>query len=207
MRRKHPPQWDVYCCSCSCPRCAGRDVYVGTAKWGMLERYNAHLRSARKIIVDTQVRGPQAFHHFIAKHGVENTHLRLLQSCDSREEMYASEVTYIEQLRTLTAFGGMNVHRGGKGGKVSHSSETRAKMSDSMKAFHEANPSFRDISNDARTKWLDVPGNASLRAKLAWISRKRKMAQDPEFAAKQHEAAVKRGKAGKSAQLAHRSSV
>lgn len=203
MKRNRPPSWDVYCYSCNCQTCQGRDVYVGTAKWGTAERHHAHIRSALKIIVDPSIRGPQAFHHFIAKHGVDNLEIRTLQSCSTREEMYDLEIKFILELKTLSVDGGMNIHRGGKGGRISCSDETKEKISQALKKSHDENPHLHEITWAGRDAWLKAsPGNASLRAKLAWETKRRRAKADPEYAKNLHEAAVRRGNLSKDARVA-----
>lgn len=202
MKRKNPPRWDVYCYRCLCTTCQARDIYVGAAKWSAYERHRSHIREATKIIDDPKAKASQAFHYFIAKHGVNNLELRVLRSCSSSEDMYTLEIECIESLRTSTEFGGMNVHRGGKGGRVFCLEETRRKISSSLKIHHEREPQSREKSKAGRIRWLHTtPNAASDRAKLAWETKRKRAAEDPKYAIKMHDAAVSRGKRGKEAQM------
>lgn len=118
--------------------------------------------------------------------------------------MFACEIESIATLRTLSTFGGVNIHSGGKGGCISCSVETREKLSRTHKQLHEMDPSLREASKLGRIKWIQASqNNASERAKLAWETKRKKAAADPAYAARLHAAAVKRGKLGKEAQMFH----
>lgn len=201
VKRRGVPLWHVYCYRCRCNKCQGRDVYVGTAKWGFGDRHKSHVRVAQKL-VDGQKFHAQAFDHFMAKHGIERLEIRLLGIFVSAIEMFEAEIRLIVEHQTSTTFGGLNVHPGGKGGAVAPiSSQTCDRISAGLKALHARDPDFRKHSLAGRRKWASEGNNASERAKKAWETKRKRQAKNPEFAAKQHADAVERGKRGRAVQL------
>jgi hypothetical protein len=203
VHHKTAPSWDVYSYNCSCNACKGRDVYIGTAKWGFVSRDKTHRWIVSRLLEGRAVRA-QAFHHLIVKHGYTNIQGRVLLSCDNREKMYATEIDLIADYHTHVSQGGINIHIGGKGGTVTGSTSihTRKKMSVSLKAWHALNPQAREIAKAGRDKWLAADSNnASKRAQKAWETKRQRQASDPVYAEKQHKLAVTRGRMGKAAQM------
>lgn len=139
--------YQVYCYSCHCIKCDGRDMYVGKAKHGTQVRHDAHINAARRIILGRSHKKDLRFDHLMAQHGIENLRVRTLGSYVTEDEMNAAEVRLIVEHKTFFEFGGMNFDRGGRGGRrggtYSPSAEARQNMSASLKKGYEADPDRR----------------------------------------------------------------
>jgi hypothetical protein len=134
----------VYCYACHCENCLGRDVYVGKSKYGIANRHKGHLKCVKRILEGRSTKKDIRFDSFIAKHGVQNCQIRLLESFQSEEEMNVAEMRFITELKTLVEYGGMNFDIGGKGGRRKGvyipSEQTKLKQSESMKEHFKREP-------------------------------------------------------------------
>lgn len=111
--------YEIYCYSCHCDKCRGRDLYVGKAKYGAAHRHKQHLACSKSIV--EQGRRGIAIDHLIAVHGVENVRIRTIETCSNSEDLNEAEIRLIQKLKTSFENGGMNFHRGGRGGRLSGS--------------------------------------------------------------------------------------
>lgn len=135
---------EVYCYRCNCEICCGRDVYVGKAKNGTAQRHNAHVKAAKRISDNRSHKRDLRFDHFLAKHGITNCVVRTLATFVSEDEMNSAEIEFISTLKTHVEFGGLNIDKGGRGGRTKGtyvpSEVTKKKQSESMKAHYERQP-------------------------------------------------------------------
>lgn len=103
-----------------------------------------------------------AVHAAIAKYGVENFKIEILEEFDSEDESYKSETRWIETYGSNKKDNGYNCNMGGKGG-IRPTEETRHKliiaqnrpeklklMSDLMKNRHKENPGWLGAINVGR---------------------------------------------------------
>lgn len=145
----------VYCYSCHCSLCQGKDVYVGKSKYGVENRHIGHIKCAKRILTGNGKKKDIKFDYFLAKHGIENCQVRELRVFSTEDEMNDGEVFFIQEMKTDISFGGMNFDIGGKGGRrkgqYKTSNETKEKLSDSLKK-HYANNIFTQEKKDHLSK-------------------------------------------------------
>jgi hypothetical protein len=151
---------EVYCYSCHCEFCCGRDVYVGKAKNGTTQRHNAHVSAAKRIIENRAHKRDLKFDHFLAKHGIECCHVRTLATFETEDEMNNAEVELIDVLKTHVEFGGLNIDKGGKGGRKKGmyvpSDSTKKKQSESMKAHYERCPMTQEMKDRLSSSQIEA---------------------------------------------------
>jgi hypothetical protein len=148
-------QFSVYCYSCHCDVCVGRDVYVGKARHGTDNRHKAHLSAAKRIIAGRYRKNDLRFDHFLAKHGIDFCKVRTLCTYASEDEMNSGEIYFIDQMKTYVEYGGLNFDKGGRGGRRKgvflHSEESKLKQSLSMIDYYKRNPFSQHMKDHLST--------------------------------------------------------
>jgi hypothetical protein len=179
----------VYCYSCHCNLCQGKDVYVGKSKYGLENRHNGHLKCAKRILLGKGKKKDIRFDYFLAKHGIDNCRIRELQIFLTEEEMNNGEVFFIQEMKTDISFGGMNFDTGGKGGRkkgqYTASDETKQKLSHSLKEYYK-NKIFTEeekekLSIQAKKIHEKNPELGKRMNAASWKSIKEKCLKDEEY--------------------------
>lgn len=197
---------EVYCYSCSCEICCGRDVYVGKAKNGTAQRHDAHVKAAKRISENRAHKRDLKFDHFLAKHGIVNCNVRTLATLASEDEMNNAEIEFISTLKTHVEFGGLNIDRGGRGGRrkgqYAPSEFTKKKQSESMKAHYEQHPMTQETKDrlstsqiEAHNKDVTLGKEKNLKSWLTISDRRKNSSYDVSFRAMMHKKAQSGGAA------------
>jgi len=179
----------VYCYSCHCCECQGKDVYVGKSKYGVDKRHAGHLKRVKAIVEGRSNKKDLKIDYLIARHGVDNCKIRMLQRCSSEEEMNQREVDLIVEHKTNIKFGGMNFDIGGKGGRPKGvyvtSAETKEKISVATRAYYDNRVYTEEerklLSERSKKIYQNDPNLASRRAKNSWLKMKSKAEVDEEY--------------------------
>jgi len=184
-------QYEVYCYSCHCARCTWRDIYVGKAKYGTNDRHHTHVVVARRILSGRGTKKDLKFDYFMAKHGIDNLHVRTLITCSSEDEMNDQEIKMIVEKKTFHEFGGMNFDRGGRGGRrkgvYTPTPETRVNASIAQKKAHEADPTLRYRATrgliEGGKVWREANPDAMKGVvERGWETIHKQLETDPEYA-------------------------
>lgn len=179
----------IYCYSCHCINCAGRDVYVGKSKYGTESRHSGHLKRVKAILAGKGKKKDIKFDYFIARHGVDNCKVRTLLNCASEDEMNQSEVAMISERKTSIEFGGMNFDVGGKGGRragvYKTSLETKEKLRALTREYYDnrvlTDEDRKRMSESAKRRHENDPHLASRSAKSGWDTMKSKAENDEGY--------------------------
>jgi len=199
----------VYCYSCHCESCQGRDVYVGKSKYGVDKRHTGHLKRVKAILEGRANKKDLKIDYLIARHGVDNCKVRMLQRCSSEEEMNQCEVALIVEHKTNVAFGGMNFDIGGKGGRSKGlyvtSSETKEKLRSTSRSYHDrhvyTDEERKLLSERAKKRDRDDPGLPSRRAKNGWATMQAKAEADEKYKESLQQLMLEKAKLGGAAFL------
>lgn len=106
MTQEPHPYGEIYVVTCL----VNGKQYVGQTTRGVGVRWQGHIkRSCERVSLLTRS---------IAKHGVSQFHVRVLDTADSQVDLDAREIQWIAALGTLSP-NGYNLTAGGKGGKMS----------------------------------------------------------------------------------------
>lgn len=179
----------VYCYSCHCEKCLGKDIYVGKSKYGLENRHKGHVKCAKRILSGEGKPKDIKFDYFLAKHGIENCHIRELKTFLTEEEMNDGEIFLIQEMKTDISFGGMNFDVGGKGGRkkgrYKMSQQTKENLSISLKQYYSHN-SFTQaakdhLSNLAKKRHEDDPELGKKINHSSWETIKKKRLEDEEY--------------------------
>lgn len=181
--------YTVYCYSCNCSTCLGKDVYVGKSKYGTENRHAGHLKRVKAILGGRGTKKDLKIDYFIAKHGIDNCSVRTLVCCSSEDEMNQSEVTLINEHKTSIEFQGMNFDIGGKGGRrkdvYKMSQESKEKLRASIKTYYDnlvlTDEDRKRLSDAAKKRHKNDPTLASRRAKNGWETIRSKIESDEDY--------------------------
>jgi len=179
----------VYCYSCNCEKCLGKDIYVGKSKYGLENRHKGHVKCAKRILAGKGKPKDIKFDYFLAKHGIENCSIRELKAFATEEEMNDGEILLIEEMKTDISFDGMNFDIGGKGGRkkgrYKTSQQTKENLSKSLKEYYSENRFTQDakehLSNLAKKRHQDDPGLGKRINRSSWETIKKKCLEDEEY--------------------------
>lgn len=136
----------VYALYCACEDCTYADgdsylKYGGQTTRSAKERLSHHRIVGRMISRGTlsAVKKMTPVGYWAAKHGPDNIHMIILETCRTLDELNEAEARWIERLETLTSQGGLNIRGGGKNflhGPMSD--EQKAKIGTANKGFKPA---------------------------------------------------------------------
>lgn len=107
-------------------------VYIGQTTVSVAERWSSHCKTDSYCLLLRKA---------IKKHGRENFDVSAIDSANSKSELDAKEVFYINQHDSTNRDKGYNLREGGSFGK--HSEESRKRMSISVRKAYE-NPEFKE---------------------------------------------------------------
>lgn len=191
--------WEVYCYSCHCEKCDGTDIYVGKALYGTIDRDRGHRKVARRILRGLGTKKDIKFDYFMARHGLDNLHVRTLSAFSSADEMNAGEIHFINVLQTnaYEHTGKMNFDIGGKGGRLkgvyTPTPETIRKQVEATKRTNESRtPEEQLMINQQNAKnlqaWRDAnPDGPKQNVQKGLETFRKHCESDPVFAAKMYE--------------------
>ena len=95
--------------------------YVGVTTRGLARRFRDHLKA-------TRLGNKYPVYEWIRSVGIDRVQMQLLETCETADEMYASEVFWIATFRSSLDL--TNVSKGGKGASgFHHSKESKLKIS------------------------------------------------------------------------------
>jgi group I intron endonuclease len=105
-------------------------VYVGMTSKTLLERFNGHIKSAKK----PKYRLHQAIH----KHGEENFIVEELEKVTSQEEANEKEIFWISFFDSTNYSFGYNMSNGGQGSSIKTSEEKRNKIKQKVQEHRDS---------------------------------------------------------------------